>query len=141
MGVVMGAIKVEGLREFSRALRQVDKDAPKALRIVQNDAAELVATRAKPRVARKSGKAQRSLKASSTRTLARVKGGGPRQPYYPWLEFGGRVGKKGSIQRKHIKSGRYIYPAYAGARAHVQAKLTVGMTKLVAQQGWDVKRG
>lgn len=141
MAVVMGAIRVEGLQKFSRALRQIDKDAPKQLRIIQNDAAELVATRAKPRVARRSGRAQRSIKASSTRTLSRVKGGGARQPYYPWLEFGGRVGKNRSIQRKHIKSGRYIYPAYAGSRAHVQARLTIGMTRLVARQGWDVKSG
>src|SRR5687768_78716 len=138
MAVVMNAIKVDGLRQLSRALRELDKDAPKQLRIIQNDAAGLVATRAKPRVARQSGRAQRSIKASSTRTLARVKGGGPKQPYYPWLEFGGRVGKNRSIQRKFIKSGRYIYPAYAGSRAHVQAKLTAGMTKLVTPFGWDV---
>lgn len=141
MAVVMGAIKVDGLAQFSRALRQIDKDAPKQLRIVGNQAAEVVAGRAKPRVPRSSGKAQRSIKASSTRTLSRVKGGGPRQPYYPWLEFGGRVGRKRSVRRKFIKGGRYIYPAYAAKRAFIQAQLTLSLTRLAEQQGWKVNRG
>lgn len=141
MAVAVGAIRVEGLAQFSRALRQIDKDAPKQLRIIGNDAANLVANKAKPRVARLTGKAQRSIKASSTRTLSRVKGGGPRQPYYPWLEFGGRVGRKRSVERRFIKSGRYIYPAYASNRSRVQQRLTVGMTRLAEQQGWSVNGG
>ena len=141
MAVAHDAIKIDGLAQFSRALRQIDKDAPKELRIVGNIAADVVAGRARSRVARKTGRAQRSIKASSTRTLSRVKGGGPRQPYYPWLDFGGRVGRKRSITRKFIKSGRYIYPAYAAKRAFVQAQLTIGMTRLAERQGWKVDRG
>ncbi len=141
MGVVLDPIKVDGLAAFNKALRQIDKDAPKQLRLVGNKAADIVAGGARPRVARVSGRAQRSIKASSTRTLSRVKGGGPKQPYYPWLEFGGRVGKKRSIRRRFIKGGRYIYPAYAAKRAYIQSQLTIGLTRLVEQQGWDVKRG
>jgi hypothetical protein len=141
VAIAVGVIKVDGLQQFSRALRRVDADAPKELRVIGNDAANIVAGHARPRVARKSGRAQRSIKASSTRTLSRVKGGGPRQPYYPWLEFGGRVGRKRSVKRRFIKSGRYIYPAYASKRAYVQARLTVGLTRLAERQGWDVKNG
>lgn len=141
MAVAHDAIRVDGLAQFSRALRQIDKDAPKELRLVANTAADVVAGRARTRVKRQSGRAQRSVKASSTRTLARVKGGGPRTPYYPWLDFGGRVGRKRSIKRKFIKSGRYIYPAYAAKRAFIQAQLTIGMVRLAERQGWDVKRG
>lgn len=138
MAIAVGVIKVDGLAQFSRALRRIDNDAPKELRVVQNRAASIVADRARPRVARDSGRAQRSVKASSTRTLSRVKGGGPKQPYYPWLEFGGRVGKRRSIHRRHIKSGRYIYPSYAAKKAVVQAHLTIGMIKLAERQGWKV---
>lgn len=138
MAIAMDAIRVEGLTQFSRALRQVDKDAPKQLRIIGNQAADVVAGKARPRVALRSGKAQRSIKASSTRTLSRVKGGGPKQPYYPWLEFGGRVGRKQATRRQLVKSGRYIYPAYAAKRAFIQAQLTVGMVKLASAQGWKV---
>lgn len=139
MAIAMGVIKVDGLAQFSRALRRIDNDAPKELRIVQNKAANTVADRARPRVARLSGQAQRSVKASSTRTLSRVKGGGTKQPYYPWLEFGGRVGKRRSIKREFIKSGRYIYPSYAAKKAFVQAQLTIGMIKLAERQGWKVR--
>lgn len=138
MGVAMDAIKVDGLAQFSRALKQIDKDAPKQLRLIGNQAADSVVGSAKPRVAQVSGRAQRSIKASSTRTLSRVKGGGPKQPYYPWLEFGGRVGRKKATMREFIKSGRYIYPAYAAKRDHVQNLLTVGLTKLASAQGWEV---
>lgn len=141
MAIALDPIKVEGLAQFSRALRRIDKDAPKELRLIGNDAAELVAKTAKPRVARLTGRAERSVKASSTRTLSRVKGGGPKQPYYPWLEFGGRVGKRRSIRREFIKTGRYIYPAYAMKKADVQSRLTLGLTRLAKQQGWDVRNG
>lgn len=141
MAIALDPIKVDGLAQFSRALRQIDKDAPKQLRIVGNRAATVVADKAKPRVARKTGKAQRSVKASSTRTLSRVKGGGPRQPYYPWLEFGGSVGRQHATHRRFIKSGRYIYPAYAAKRAYIQAQLTIGLIKLAEEQGWKVNRG
>lgn len=138
MGIVMDPIEIDGLAAFNRALRQIDKDAPKQLRLIGNEAAKLVAGGAQTRVARQSGRAQRSIKASSTRTLSRVKGGGPKQSYYPWLEFGGRVGRKRSIQRRFVKSGRYIYPSYAEKKPAVQEKLTVGMRDLAAQQGWTV---
>lgn len=141
MAVAHDAIRVDGLAPLSKALRQISSDAPKELRLVANGAADIVSGRAKTRVARKSGRAQRSIKASSTRTLARVKGGGAKQPYYPWLEFGGRVGKNRSIQRRFIKSGRYIYPSYAASRERVQAKLTIGLVRLAERQGWDVTNG
>lgn len=141
MVVALDAIKVDGLAQFNKALKQIDKDAPKQLRMVGNEAASIVSARAQSRVARQSGRAQRSIKANSTRTLSRVKGGGPKQPYYPWLEFGGRVGKRRSIKREFIKSGRYIYPSYAAKKADVQDKLTVGMRRLAAAQGWKVTNG
>lgn len=141
MAVAHDAIQIDGLAAFSRALRQIDADAPKELRLIGNTAADVVAGRARSRVARQSGRAQRSIKASSTRTLSRVKGGGPRQPYYPWLDFGGRVGRKRSVKRRFIKSGRYIYPSYAAKRSFIQAQLTIGMTKLAERQGWKVDRG
>lgn len=141
MAVAHEAIRVTGLAEFSRALRRIDANAPKELRLVGNSAANIVAGHARPRVARKTGRAQRSIKASSTRTLSRVKGGGPKQPYYPWLEFGGRVGRKRAVVRKFIKSGRYIYPSYAAKRALIQAQLTISLTRLAERQGLTVDRG
>jgi len=106
------AIKIEGLKQFSRDLKTLDKDLPKALRLAFNEAADLVVDDARPRVATQSGRARKTVKAASTRTKARVSGGGGRAPYYPWLDFGGRVGRNRSVKRTFKKKGRYIYAAY-----------------------------
>lgn len=105
-------IKVEGLREFNRALKKMDSDLPKAVRLAFNEAADLIVQDARPNVPVRSGRARSTVKARSTRTAARVVGGGNRAPYYPWLDFGGRVGRRKSVRRPFLKDGRYIYAAY-----------------------------
>lgn len=123
-------IKIHGLAEFNRNLRKLDKDAPKAIRIAANEAAQIVVNWAQPKVAKKSGKAAKSIKAKSTRTSARVTGGGPKVPYYPWLDFGGSVGRKRSIKRAFIEGGRYIYPGYAANRDAVQTALVQALIQV-----------
>lgn len=106
------AIRVQGLSEFSRNLRRLDADLPKALRIAFNQAADVVVADARSGIPTKSGKAKASVKARSTRTAARIVGGGRRAPYYPFLDFGGRVGKNKSVRRPFLSDGRYIYKAF-----------------------------
>jgi hypothetical protein len=135
-------IKIEGLAKFNRDLKRMDKDLPKALRIAQNAAAEIVADWAAPRVPSLSGNARRSIRASSTRTEARVQGGNARRaPYYPWLDFGGKVGKGGRIHREFKKGGRFIYPGYAVNRDQVQDKLFAELIKLAESAGLGVENG
>ena len=110
------AIKIDGLAQFSRNLKKLDNDLPKALRIALNEAADVVVSAALPRIPRRTGRAANSVKARSTRTLARVVGGGNRAPYYPWLDFGGRVGRKKSVKRPFFKDGRYLYVEYFAKR-------------------------
>lgn len=109
-------IRITGLREFSRDLKRLDSDLPKALRVAMNEAAELVVGDARPMVPSRSGRARKSMKAASTRTKVRVKAGGSRAPYYPWLDFGGRVGRKQSVERAVFKEGRYLYRSYFDLR-------------------------
>lgn len=130
-------IKIEGLTRLNRSLRNISKDAPKQLRLVGNAAAEVVVDDAKPDVPAESGRAARTVRAASTRTAAQVKAGGTRAPYYPWLDFGGRVGINRSIRRTFIKSGRYIYPAYKDNRDVIASKLETGLTDLVRDSGLD----
>ncbi|PSL02887.1 bacteriophage HK97-gp10 putative tail-component [Haloactinopolyspora alba] len=106
------AIKVEGLSEFVKNLRTLDRELPKAVRIAFNEAADVVVDDATPRIPRRSGRAARTLKAKSTRTQARVAGGATKAPYYPWLDFGGAVGPAGSVKRPFRKKGRYLYKSY-----------------------------
>lgn len=105
-------VKVDGLKEFSANLKRLDTGLPKALRMALNSAADVVVAAARPRIPTRSGKAKASVKARSTRKASRVVGGGKRAPYYPWLDFGGRVGRNRSVRRPFLKDGRYIYDAY-----------------------------
>lgn len=127
-------IKIEGLNEFVRNLKKIDNDLPKMVRVAFNDAADVVVTDARPRVPRRSGKARKSVRSRSTRTAARVSGGGKRAPHYPWLDFGGRVGKGKSIKRPFKTEGRYIYRSYYEARdsgefERVMVKALIGVVE------------
>lgn len=110
-------IRITGLREFSRDLKRLDSDLPKALRVALNESANLVVGDARPKVPSQSGRAQKSMKAASTRTKVRVKAGGSKASYFPWLDFGGRVGRNGSVTRPVLKEGRYLYRSYFDLRA------------------------
>ncbi|MFR9804616.1 hypothetical protein ACL02T_20370 [Pseudonocardia sp. RS010] len=134
-------IRVEGLREFSRSLRRMDADLPKGLREAGNAAAKIVVNAAKPKVPTgpgKGGHAKSSIKAASTRTAARVQGGGKRFPYYPWLDFGGRVGRKRSIRRPFLREGRYIWAAYAANDERIQEELVDQLKKVAQNAGLGV---
>jgi hypothetical protein len=87
-------------------------------------------------VPRLTGRAAGSIKVASTATAARVQGGGKRVPYYPWLDFGGRVGRRHAVNRPFLKEGRYIWAAFAEHRGEVQKKLRSELTKLARVPGW-----
>lgn len=131
-------IAVTGLKELSRSLNKVDGEAAKQLRIVFNDAAELVVATARPRIPRRTGKAAGSLKTKSTRTAVRVAFGGPRAPYYPWLDFGGRTGRKKSVVRPFLTDGRYVYPAYYERRDDVARAMQEGIERVARGAGLEV---
>lgn len=131
-------IRVEGLREFSRNLKKLDADLPKALRIALNEAADVVVKGARPKVPRKSGRAAASIKARSTRTAVRVVGGGNRVPYYPWLDFGGRVGRNKSVRRPFLKEGRYIYASYFANTDEFTKVLESALLDVARQAGVEV---
>lgn len=109
-------IKIDGLAQFVRDLKKLDSDLPKAVRVANNAAADVVVSAARPFIPRRTGKAAKSLRAQSTRTEVRVTEGGPRAPHVPWLDFGGKVGRNHSVRRPFIKEGRYLYPAYRRKR-------------------------
>lgn len=135
-------IKVAGLAEFSRNLRRLDSDLPKGLRLAGNQAGQLVVDWAVPRVPTgpgKGGHAASSIKTKSTRTEARVSGGGKRYAYYPWLDFGGRVGRRRSVKRPFMRSGRYIFEGYAQRYADVQGALLKALLDVARDAGVEVE--
>lgn len=137
-------IKVDGLAEFNRSLRALGKDAPKALRVANNGAAEVVVTYVRPRAPsgpEKGGHAASSVKARSTRTEARVSGGSKRFPYYPWLDFGGAAGPGKRIRRPFIKEGRYIWAGYVNQREEFVRLLTDALVQVGRDAGLPIEMG
>lgn len=134
------AIRVDGLKEFNKQLKQLDDDLPKALRVALNKSADLVVNAARPKVPKRSGRAAASIKARSTRTAVRVSFGGNRAPYMPWLDFGGRVGRKKRVKRAFLKEGRYVYPAYFQKRdsGEFQRVLQEALVEVAKQAGLEV---
>lgn len=141
------AVKIHGLREFRAKLKALDADLPKALRLAFNAAADVVVADAQPRVPRLTGAARASITSRSTQTTARVKGGGSKAPYYPWLDFGGQIGNRSGKavgergKRPFLKEGRYIYDAYYRKRdsgEFVEA-MSKALTKVARAAGLEVR--
>jgi hypothetical protein len=131
-------VQIDGLKDVQKALKAVDKTAPKALRVGLNEVAGFVIKKALPLVPSRTGAARRSWKARSTRTESRISYGGPKAPYAPWLDFGGRVGKKKSVVRPFIKEGRYLYPTVKKHRTDIQAIGQEKLTEALREAGLDV---
>jgi hypothetical protein len=138
---VADPIKIEGLNQFVKNLKTLDRNLPKAVRLAFNLAADVVVDDAQPRIPRRSGKARSSVKARSTQRFARVSGGGNKAPYYPWLDFGGRVGRAKSIKRPFLSDGRYIYHSYYDARAsgEFERVMIKALLDVVEQAGIEVE--
>lgn len=131
-------IKITGLTEFQRGLRKLDSDLPKSLRLAFNEAANIVVEAARSKVPHRTGRAAASIKPRSTRTAVRVSAGGNKAPYYPWLDFGGRVGPKKSVRRPFIREGRYIYPSYTEHREEFQRVVEKALADVARSAGLEV---
>lgn len=136
--MVAEPIKIEGLAQFRRDLKKLDSELPKALRLALNEAVELVIDYARPRVPRQSGAAARSIRARSTAGVARVMAGGRRAPYYPWLDFGGRVGRGRSVSRPFHKEGRYLWKALVVKRDELGSRLERVLIDVASRSGIEV---
>lgn len=128
-------IKIDGLREFQRALKQAEDGLQKELRLMFNDVVTVVADSARAMVPHSSGAAAASIKPQSTQRMGQIKAGGAKAPYYAWLDFGGRVGRHKSVHRDFLKSGRYLYPSYSKHKGEIEQKLVEGLTELLRKSG------
>jgi hypothetical protein len=133
-------IRLDGMKEFQRALRDMDRGLPKQVRLILNEATALVIDYARPRIPSLSGRAKGSVKARSSQREARVAIGGSRAPYMPWLDFGGEGKRKGRPPaRPFIKKGRYLYPGLEATRDEVTAKMSAGLVALGRSAGLEVE--
>lgn len=133
------AIEIRGLDKLQKSLREIDGQSQKKLRLVLNDSVEVIKTGVQRLVATDSGTARASVKNRSSQREARIRAGGNKAPYYPWLDFGGSVGRNNSIHRPFYKEGRYLYPTFDRRRAWFYKEMNDGLVKLIEQSGLDVK--
>lgn len=138
MGFATDPIHITGLVELQRALKALDGESQKQLKVVLDQVATTVATGASRRVPRKTGRAAASLRAQSGQREAKVVGGSKKVPYYGWLDFGGRIGKDKSVKRPFVTGGRYMYPAYSANRDSIQRALEASLQQLVRDAGLEV---
>jgi HK97 gp10 family phage protein len=131
-------IEIKGIKEFQQSLRKMDSDLPKQLRIALNQASQLVIDKARPQIPTRSGAARASLKVRSSQREARVAAGGRKAPYYPWLDFGGKVGRNRSVSRPFYKEGRYIYPALRKNRDEITKVMVTAINDLARGAGLEV---
>jgi len=132
-------VKVKGLAEFSRALKTLDADLPKGLRIAMNGAADHLIGATRPQIPRRTGRAAASLKAKSTRTAVRIGVGGRVAPWYPWLDFGGEGKVKGRPpKRPFVKEGRYLYPTLRRDRDSFQRIMETALVGVAEGAGLGV---
>lgn len=138
MGQAIDPIRVEGLRELQAALKAIDGESQKQLRVVLNDAAGIVVRGAQKRAPVRSGAYRSSIKVASGQREAKVKAGSAKVAYAAWLDYGGNVGRKGRSHRQFMKGGRYVYPAYSSEKTNILAMLNGGLIKLIQQAGLQV---
>lgn len=130
-------IKITGLRDFQAALKRMDGESQKQLRVVLNSAASTVAAGASRRVPRKTGRAAASLRAQSSQREAKVVGGSKKAPYYGWLDFGGRIGRDKATRRPFVQSGRYMYPTFSASRDSIYSALQRSLMELAVNAGLE----
>lgn len=132
------AIRVDGLAQFTRDLKKIEADLPKAVRLALNDAMGIVVDYGKARIPKRTGRAAATIRAQSTRTEARVTEGGKRAAYVPWLDFGGRVGRRKAVKRPFISDGRFLFPALHDRGEQIQAAVEAALLGVVEQAGIEV---
>lgn len=123
------------LSDWQRAMGRFSAGVADRVARLLEFAAETVADDAERLVPRgPSGAARASLKAIG----ASVSIGGPRAPYGPWLEFGGRVGVNESVSRRVVPGGRSIWPSWEKNRTDILTAMERGLGDLAKESGLDV---
>lgn len=104
-----GKLDSTGVVHLETQLEKLATGSQKALEAVSRDIADDVLSYVRSRVPRLTGAAAGSYRAVQDRTGTTFEFGGPRAPYVPWLEFGGKAGRSGA-SRPYVPGGRYLYP-------------------------------
>lgn len=123
--MVTPEVEIDGLREFRRALKKVDKDLPKEMRAtMRRMVADPIAAKIKTKVPVGPGKGghwRDAIRGGATQRNAYIQWGKAKIPYAGWMEFGGqlpskRSGKRARYMRPRADNGRWVYPTIEANR-------------------------
>lgn len=131
-------IRITGLVELQAALKAIDGESQKQLRVVFNEAAQTVVTAAQGRVPVRTGAARASIRVASGQRSAAIKAGGAKVPYFGWLDFGGRRAYEKHAVRPFMQDGRYLYAAFYAHKADVMTQLQAALVALAESKGLKV---
>lgn len=138
-------VDVKGLRDVQLALKRVDKELPKEIRTGMLPIATMVVGAIRPKVERLTGAAQASVRPRATQRGAGIAFGGPSAPHYPWLDFGGSVGRpsavsgRGTVHRPFIKGGRYVFPTIEEKRPDIEEAVEDVVVRLAKRAQMEVR--
>ena len=126
------AVEVKGLGDLNKALKGVDKELPKEMRL----GLKAIAQRFIPDVASKvpvlTGKLSGSLKAGATAKSASVS---TSVLYAGFIEFGGSVGRKKAVKRQFVQRGRYIFPEAQRQKDSIETQIVALVDTLTEKAG------
>lgn len=143
------ALNVKGIKELRAALRSMDGDLPKQLRVEFLAVSSAVAGKIAGAVPHRTGRAAASVKPRATQSGAAIAFGGSKAPYMPWLDFGGSTGPghrpgqagSGAIRRpwlgRPVGEGRYVYPTIRRERPETMRRVDAAVAKVAAAAGFD----
>jgi hypothetical protein len=141
-------VRMEGLRELRKAMRDAEAGSQKHLQRRFKDVAAIVASAIAGRVPRgPTGHAAASVRPRATATGASVLAGGASAPYFPWLDFGGSTGRGhkagggGAIVRNPFMGesgeGRYVYPTISEMPGVIEHAANEAIGDALTEAGWE----
>ena len=146
MAAPLAGFRVTGLRELRKAMRDAEAGSQKHLQRRFKSVATLVASAIASRVTvGPTGHAAASVRPRATATSAGIVAGGPSAPYFPWLDFGGSVGRghrpgdpwSGAVKRYNPKGGIWIYPTIAEMGGVIEHEAGQGIADALEDAGWE----
>lgn len=134
-------VEIRGLRELAAAFKQLDSELPKAMKARLHSIVTTIAGAAAGFVPVRTGKAAASVRPRSTAKGAGIAFGGPSAEYFPWLNFGGKVGKGKSVQREMVLPDRYIYTTIGMFRGEILEGVDGAIRDTAVQAGFETRGG
>lgn len=134
-------VEVRGIKELSGAFKRMDAELPRILKAKFLGVAENVAGGIRERVPRVSGRAASSVKARGSARGASIAFGGSKAEYFPWLNFGGRVGRNRSIVRDRVTPDRYVYTEIIAKKEETEAAVDDAIKVVARSAGFETREG